>query len=104
MRCRFTNREIVRAERLFGPSSGIAGVAATPSAIAKRRAHGILMTTNFMLVMPLGALAARQLRCHWLKNPAVRASLFYVHIATQVWVTQGLEASFDDAYCRQLMV
>jgi hypothetical protein len=27
---------------------------------------------------------ARQLRCHWLKNPAVRASLFYVHIATQV--------------------
>jgi hypothetical protein len=38
----------------------------------------------------LGALAARQLRCHWLKNPAVRASLFYVHFATQVWpLTQG---------------
>jgi hypothetical protein len=39
---------------------------------------------NFIVVMPLGALAARQLRCHWLQNPRVRASLFYVHIATQV--------------------
>jgi hypothetical protein len=100
MHCRFTNREIIRAERLFEPSSGIAGVAATPSAIAKRRAHGILMTTNFMLVMPLGALSARQLRCHWLKNPAVRASLFYVHIATQVRGWLVYDVSVEYAFCR----
>lgn len=50
----------------------------------RRVAHGSLMAINFLLVLPLGALAARQLRSHWLTSPAIRASLFYVHIATQV--------------------
>lgn len=44
------------------------------------------MAINFIVIFPLGALAARQLRSHWLRSPAVRASLFYVHIATQVCV------------------
>lgn len=65
---------------------GSATITIDDTARARRKAHGVLMALNFIVVLPLGALAARQLRCHWVKIPAVRASLFYVHVATQVCV------------------
>lgn len=42
------------------------------------------MAVNFIVIFPLGAIAARQLRSHWLTNPRLRASMFYVHIFTQI--------------------
>lgn len=87
---RRSNREIINVpQQLFSAgasslASTVGAVPATTVAVRNRKAHGVLMTINFMLVMPLGALAARQLRCHWLKNPVIRGALFYVHIATQV--------------------
>jgi len=42
------------------------------------------MAVNFILIFPLGALMARQLRTLWLKSSWVKALLFYAHIGTQV--------------------
>jgi len=79
---RLDNREVLQLDDgLFGTAST---VAADRDAIKKRKAHGVLMAVNFVVIFPLGALGARQLRSHWLRSPAIRASLFYVHIATQV--------------------
>ena len=80
---RTSNREVIELkEGLFGAASTSTAVGG--SAVTLRRTHGILMAVNFVGIFPLGALAARQLRCHWLRSPAVRASLFYVHVFTQV--------------------
>lgn len=80
--CRATNRAIIDLSNgLFGSAST---ATADHKAISRRRAHGTLMAVNFILVFPLGALGARQLRSHWLKSPRIRAALFYVHIITQV--------------------
>lgn len=80
--CRNGNREIIDLRQgLFGTAST---AAADPKAIFQRRAHGILMAVNFIVIFPLGALAARQLRSHWIKSPRVRASMFYVHMVAQV--------------------
>jgi hypothetical protein len=80
---RTSNREVIELkEGLLGAASTSKAVGG--SAITLRRTHGILMAVNFVGIFPLGALAARQLRCHWLRSPAVRASLFYVHVFTQV--------------------
>jgi hypothetical protein len=80
--CRNGNREIIDLQQgLFGTAST---AAADPKAILNRRAHGVLMAINFILILPLGALAARQLRSHWITSPRVRASMFYVHMAAQV--------------------
>lgn len=77
-----TSKEIVELNNgMFGAA---ALAQADPKAITRRRAHGILMALNFIIIFPLGALAARQLRCHWITNPRVRAAMFYVHICTQV--------------------
>lgn len=95
--CRSSNREIIDLPQgLFGTAST---TAADPKAIVKRRAHGILMAVNFILVFPLGALAARQLRSHWLASPAIRAAMFYVHIITQVCV--GTRGSLSGSLCTQ---
>lgn len=76
------SKEIVELNNgMFGAA---ALAQADPKAITRRRAHGILMALNFIIIFPLGALAARQLRCHWITNPRVRAAMFYVHICTQV--------------------
>jgi hypothetical protein len=90
--CRRTHKEIIDLkDGIFGTSST---AAADPKAISRRMAHGVLMAVNFIVILPLGALAARQLRCHWIKSPRIRASLFYVHIILQVLpVVQTLERS-----------
>jgi hypothetical protein len=77
---------------VFGTSST---AAADPKAISRRKAHGVLMAVNFIIILPLGALAARQLRCHWIKNPRIRASLFYVHIILQVRLFESVGSCKD---------
>eukprot|EP00775_Hariotina_reticulata_P012536 gene12536-12669_t len=93
------NRDVVTMQKLFdagssGPGAagllaGYSAASSSSSGIKARRAHGILMAVNFMLVLPLGALAARQLRTHWLSSTAIKAALFYLHIATQAWRCTG---------------
>jgi len=86
------NREVlVLNDGLFGTAST---VVEDPKAISTRRAHGLLMAINFVIIFPLGALCARQLRSHWLRSPAIRASLFYVHIITQLVGTACAIAGF----------
>lgn len=82
--CRTSNREVIElSDGLFGAS--VTTSTAKPSmAVMLRQTHGILMAVNFIVVFPLGALAARQLRCHWLRSPVIRAAMFYVHVFTQV--------------------
>lgn len=75
-------RDIIELkEGLFGTASTIA---ADEKAVVKRKIHGVLMAVNFVVVFPLGSLAARQVRCHWLRSHVVRAGMFYAHIITQV--------------------
>lgn len=82
--CRAEDSQVLQLRQgVFGPA--IEAVDMKQDSKAKARtAHGALMAVNFILIMPLGALAARHLRCHWIKVHAVRAALFYVHIITQV--------------------
>jgi len=54
------------------------------SGIKGRRTHGALMLSNFLFILPLGAVLARQLRSHWIKKEAVKGALFYSHIIMQV--------------------
>lgn len=90
---------------IFGTSST---AAADPQAISRRKAHGVLMAVNFIVILPLGALAARQLRCHWIKNPRIRASLFYVHIILQVRLFESVGSCKDSTawtmYCAEVVV
>jgi hypothetical protein len=87
--CRNGNREIIDLRQgLFGTAST---AAADPKAISRRKAHGALMAVNFIVIFPLGALAARQLRCHWITSPRVRASMFYVHMTAQVRYRGGYQ-------------
>lgn len=90
---------------IFGTSST---AAADPQAISRRKAHGVLMAVNFIVILPLGALAARQLRCHWIKNPRIRASLFYVHIILQVRLFESVGSCKDSTawtmYCSEVVV
>jgi hypothetical protein len=71
---------------LFGGTSDDVSVvtAADPRAVKLRTQHGTLMAVNFIVVFPLGALMARQLRARWLNSLAAKAVLFYMHIAVQV--------------------
>jgi hypothetical protein len=87
--CRSGNREIIDLRQgLFGTAST---AAADPKAISRRKAHGALMAVNFIVILPLGALAARQLRCHWITSARVRASMFYVHMIAQVRNRRGYQ-------------
>ncbi|WIA19191.1 hypothetical protein OEZ85_003836 [Tetradesmus obliquus] len=71
---------------LFGgnPADVAIVTAADPLAVKRRTQHGCLMAVNFILVFPLGALLARQLRARWLNSLAAKAVLFYMHIALQM--------------------
>eukprot|EP00877_Chromochloris_zofingiensis_P003835 jgi/Chrzof1/13452/Cz07g33210.t1 len=78
-------RGAIQLTQLFGSNATITGTKAVSEVgLTQRRAHGTLMAINFVVILPLGALLARQLRTHWIKSTAIKASLFYVHIATQV--------------------
>jgi hypothetical protein len=87
---------------LFGGDASSVSIdtAADPRAIKLRTQHGTLMAVNFIVVFPLGALMARQLRARWLNSLAAKAVLFYMHIAVQVrrgvkcmaWPVFGLNA------------
>ncbi|WIA39466.1 hypothetical protein OEZ86_005565 [Tetradesmus obliquus] len=71
---------------LFGgnPADVAIVTAADPLAVKRRTQHGCLMAVNFIIVFPLGALLARQLRARWLNSLAAKAVLFYMHIALQM--------------------
>ncbi|KAF6254205.1 heme peroxidase [Scenedesmus sp. NREL 46B-D3] len=71
---------------LFGGDASYESVvtAADPRAVQLRTQHGTLMAVNFIVVFPLGALMARQLRARWLNSLTAKAVLFYMHIAVQM--------------------
>jgi hypothetical protein len=85
--CSIANRAVLQLNgALFGGDASSVSVdtAADPHAIKLRTQHGTLMAVNFIVVFPLGALMARQLRARWLNSLAAKAVLFYMHIAMQV--------------------
>lgn len=85
--CSIDNRAVLELKGpLFGgnPADVAIVTAADPLAVKRRTQHGCLMAVNFILVFPLGALLARQLRARWLNSLAAKAVLFYMHIALQV--------------------
>lgn len=87
--CSIDNRAVLELPgSLFGSdaNSAIITTATDPTALKLRYQHGTLMAVNFVLVFPLGALIARQLRARWLSSLAVKAVLFYLHITVQVWL------------------
>lgn len=84
--CSVDNRVAIELPGLlFAEAANVQEVSSLDAtALNHRVQHGTLMAVNFILVFPLGALMARQLRARWLKYPNVKALLFYLHIGTQV--------------------
>lgn len=83
--CSVDNRVAIELPGLlFGQGSTVQEEASiAPIALKHRVEHGTLMAVTFILVFPLGALMARQLRSKWLKSAGAKAVLFYLHIGTQ---------------------
>eukprot|EP00775_Hariotina_reticulata_P010239 gene10239-10398_t len=69
------------AVSLEGPNTFIV---ARGFALRHHTQHGLLMAMNFIVILPLGALMARQLRAVWLQSPALKTALFYVHVGVQL--------------------